>query len=721
MKTIIHIFNVSLIIVILNVSLYSDWIWQNPLPQGNELRSTYFLNSQTGFACGYGGTILKTTNGGTNWSILKSDVFKILFSVYFTDINTGYVSGESGIIFKTTNGGTNWFNLNSGTNENLFSLCFTSASTGYCVMRDSVLKTTDAGLNWTKQPVSSSLYSFSNIFFPAPDTGYCTGSGTPVFKTTNAGNNWFITNGPQALNMGLYFINSLTGFICGGTPFFGGTFYTTTNGGNNWYFHDSISPMTFYSICFTSQNNGFMSGSNGSDYSYILKTTNMGVNWGHLYLGVSGMTFHKIFFPDAANGFTVGSGGNIFRSTNNGSNWSSVTYGTSRALYSFACKDSLNGIAVGERATILLTTNSGEIWTSVYPPNYLENIRGIQYVGGDTVYAAGTIGKFYKSFNGGQNWNATTINTYNDNYGMLFINSQTGFLTGYASVSYYGYVWRTTNAGANWNYVYSGSSKTLKDIVLFGNIGYVIGDASQSSALLKTNNGGLNWSVLINWSNSEYNCMYFKNSMTGFVGGAVTSPSYRESILRTTDGGLNWIEVLTSPVFGKTYTLTFLDSNTGYAGSSGRIYKTTNGGSNWYVTDFYTSNLIYKIKFLNNNLGYCVGSWGTILRTTNGGCNIISSIPDCNSEIPGGFRLFKNFPNPFNASTKIKFRISENSFHSLKVYDVLGRLVTVLSEGIKQPGEYEIIFNASHLPGGIYLCIFENQNNFENIRMILIK
>ena len=73
-----------------------------------------------GYIVGTNGAILKTTNGGTHWTILSSGTTKWLESVCFTDANTGYTVGYDGIILKTTNGGTNWVALSSGTTDMIY-------------------------------------------------------------------------------------------------------------------------------------------------------------------------------------------------------------------------------------------------------------------------------------------------------------------------------------------------------------------------------------------------------------------------------------------------------------------------------------------------------------------------------------------------------------------------------------------------------------------------
>ncbi len=71
---------------------------------------------------------------------------------------------------------------------------------------------------------------------------------------------------------------------------------------------------------------------------------------------------------------------------------------------------------------------------------------------------------------------------------------------------------------------------------------------------------------------------------------------------------------------------------------------------------------------------------------------------------PGTYILRQNYPNPFNPTTNIEFRIANFGFVSLKVYDVLGRLVATLVNGERSPGSYEVQFNGSKLASGVYFC-----------------
>ena len=85
------------------------------------------------------------------------------------------------------------------------------------------------------------------------------------------------------------------------------------------------------------------------------------------------------------------------------------------------------------------------------------------------------------------------------------------------------------------------------------------------------------------------------------------------------------------------------------------------------------------------------------------------------------FKLEQNYPNPFNPSTKIKFQIPVSGFVNLKVYDVLGTEVATLVNEEKFAGSYEVQFNASEFPSGIYFYTLKAGDFIQTKKMILIK
>ena len=80
----------------------------------------------------------------------------------------------------------------------------------------------------------------------------------------------------------------------------------------------------------------------------------------------------------------------------------------------------------------------------------------------------------------------------------------------------------------------------------------------------------------------------------------------------------------------------------------------------------------------------------------------ITSVEDSLTNLPLGYYLSQNFPNPFNPSTKIKYSISQSSQVQIKVFDVLGNEIETLVNEDKPVGTYELTWNAVNLPSGVY-------------------
>ncbi|MBK8551286.1 MAG: T9SS type A sorting domain-containing protein [Ignavibacteria bacterium] len=127
-------------------------------------------------------------------------------------------------------------------------------------------------------------------------------------------------------------------------------------------------------------------------------------------------------------------------------------------------------------------------------------------------------------------------------------------------------------------------------------------------------------------------------------------------------------------------------------------------------------------KFFFNDAGYLFGTtyYNGVFRSTNSTLTSLSS--QVNSS-PEGFRLEQNYPNPFNPGTVIRYSIPENSFVTLKIYDVLGHEVATLVNENQNRGtyNYQLSIVNYQLSSGIYFYKLETDNFTETRRMILVK
>jgi uncharacterized protein len=99
----------------------------------------------------------------------------------------------------------------------------------------------------------------------------------------------------------------------------------------------------------------------------------------------------------------------------------------------------------------------------------------------------------------------------------------------------------------------------------------------------------------------------------------------------------------------------------------------------------------------------------------------VSSVRGDPGQTPVEFSLSQNYPNPFNPATEIKYSIGRSSYVTLKVYNMLGQVVADLVRQQQEPGNYNVQFDASKFPSGIYLCRIEAGSYFSSMKMVLLK
>ena len=156
-----------------------------------------------------------------------------------------------------------------------------------------------------------------------------------------------------------------------------------------------------------------------------------------------------------------------------------------------------------------------------------------------------------------------------------------------------------------------------------------------------------------------------------------------------------------------------------YAWGSSICYS-TDAGDTWIEEPNPVYPYLRAIDITPNHTGWAVGLNGTILKNSNLASNeIIDSTEIINS--PKNFSLYQNFPNPFNPGTIIKYQLPEFSKIQLTVYNVLGRKVKTLVNEERPAGLYEVEFDATNLPSGIYFYKIIAGRYSQTRKMIFLK
>jgi hypothetical protein len=115
------------------------------------------------------------------------------------------------------------------------------------------------------------------------------------------------------------------------------------------------------------------------------------------------------------------------------------------------------------------------------------------------------------------------------------------------------------------------------------------------------------------------------------------------------------------------------------------------------------------------------GIAGVLYKSNFDTTSVVSVEEIYRSNIPQEYLLTQNYPNPFNPSTKISWQSSVSSWQTLKIYDVLGNEVATLVYEYKPAGKYEVEWDASNYPSGVYFYQLNSGNYIETKKMILMK
>lgn len=361
--------------------------------------------------------------------------------------------------------------------------------------------------------------------------------------------------------------------------------------------------------------------------------------------------------------------------------------------------------------TIYKTTNAGINWTGISTGD-TNGASGLFFLDLNTGWVVGGRGKIVKTTNGGLSWFSQNSGVSSWLNSVYFVDVNMGIAVG--SKDSNRVLLKTTNGGGNWQVLIRNSQSRLYSVFMTGPQSiYCVGD---SGAVIYSSNGGTSWINHISGTTSTLRDVIFKNYGPFSIGWVAGKNGV---ILSTSNGGTNWINRSFNTV--NFYGIDFGSYDSGYVCGRGRIYKTVNGGLNWFqqTTPVPDSVNIKDVFCINSQIVWAAPFTGNLIYSTNGGGPI--GIEPISNEVPLGFSLAQNFPNPFNPNTKIQFSIPKSSFSKLTIFDVTGRVMAILVDEELKPGTYQVDWDASHRASGIYYYKLEADGFAETKKMVVLK
>jgi photosystem II stability/assembly factor-like uncharacterized protein len=376
-----------------------------------DLRDIWFISATQGFAAGANGTLLKTINGGTNWSkVSLTATTAVLNAIEFATPQTGWIVGAGGTIRVTRNGGLQWSAVTNPATGDLLGLSCVSGNDRLAAAVGAAgvtLRTTD-GQTWQAGGTGGSAATWRAIDWFNADHGWVVGSGGEVRLTTNGGYSW--SKGTSGLTTELYdveFQSPSIGWACGAS----GKLLKTTNGGASWSLVSTPAASTtlLYAVRFLDAQRGWLVGSKGT----ILRTTNGGSTWTAVPSPATNAVYWAMdWSADGRLGWVVGQSGVIIRTADGGTTWTKISSGITSLLYAVRMRGGL-GLAVGAGGAIMRTTDGGLTWTK-RTSGITTDLRAVDFTGPASVWAAGVGGRALRSNDGGATWSAVETGTTRD-------------------------------------------------------------------------------------------------------------------------------------------------------------------------------------------------------------------------------------------------------------------------------------------------------------------
>jgi len=415
--------------------------------------------------------------------------------------------------------------------------------------------------------------------------------------------------------------------------------------------------------------------------------------------------------------------------------WESVESPTNQFLRSVHFVDSLYGWAAGDSGTIIHTTNGGTDWLlqdsktdhKIVDIYFLNRNLGWASSWNTTNLPFGTV--LLITTDGGQSWTGEPYQ--DDNLFMttiLFLDSLNGWMGGkpHALV-------RTTNGGMSWEQAEIDTSLfaffPVLNITFYNSqYGYACGGAIDGAGVVwSTTNGGDNWFAIdpLDAPPDPINEVHTFDSLN-VIGVGGDREVFGVQVIRSTNGGEFW-EYEDIGMIGVGITLDFRTDNEAWSSLNAqqKFMLSLDSGATWIQIATPDSTTIIDVIFPDSLHGFAVGKQGAILIYTP---PIVDAVNEYDDVIPKSFELFQNYPNPFNPTTKIQYEVGSlptgqagNQFASLKIYDLLGKNVATLVNEEKPAGSYEVEFDASGLPSGIYIYRLTAGNFSSSKKLIVLK
>lgn len=737
------------------VSGGSQWFSLGPTNLAGRMLDIDFdpVTPTTIYAGAASGGIWKSTDSGLNWfalddelptlavggvAVLASDPNIIVIGTGEATNNIDRVGGVG--ILRSTDAGATWsttsFSLavNSGhgfhaVEANPFTDVLLAAAT------DGVFRSTDQGVTWARARNDTANYTDVQWVPGSSTTAYCVrnssgGSVGRVFKTVDGGVTWAGASAGLPSNtiwgktrLGLTAANSNYAYIVfehiGTNSYLG--LYRTTDGGTSWTARNTSDPgmggQLWYNLSLVVDPDNSERVIMGGTPAF--RSANGGTNFFQIATPVHVDHHAAAYRPGSPNNLFVGTDGGIWESTDDGSSW--IDRNTGLTTYQFY------DICVSQPDPLRAWGGTQDNGTD----RWVNSTIWLQGLGADgmvcnghptvaaTVYGEIQSGDHRKSTNSGASWFAingglggngawvtpTEIDPNNGNH-LYTATLEPG-------------IYRMTN-GSSWTLVNSASAGSFSISPVNGQLVWV----SSANSILYTTNDGASWNTAAPFGFTTLGATRVVAHPTDMNTVFVSFGSYGTvHVGRSTDLGATW-EDLTGDFPNQPINAMVIDPQNvdhWFVGTDVGVWVSVNDGVNWLPFEVgFPNAVVADLEIQNSGRKLRAGTHGRGMWEVDI-ASLATGVP------PGAVASARNLmfdppsPNPLTNETVLRYAARSTAPVSLSIYDVQGRLVSVLAEHAADGIIRQLRWQTEDVPAGVYLALLRSGGEEKSQKLYVVK
>lgn len=415
--------------------------------------------------------------------------------------------------------------------------------------------------------------------------------------------------------------------------------------------------------------------------------------WNSVEIGIKNKLTDVYFINDTL-GFCIGDSSILFFTENSGKTWHLKHLDDTKRRLNEISFFNETGFIVGDGA-IYRTTDKGIDWLPVVVDS-LANFAGLDFYAPNKIWVYGGInnlenrGVIYESVNLGETWYKKFDTEQHFTlkgkriHAVKLISETNALILCTGSIDPLGptYIYRTTNNGIDWNY-YS------------ENIHYTWGLSSIDTDTLWSWGIGLELSVDSGetWSSNEFLFIKEDGSLENFTAETIIdleiSENSRVNFLQAKDDQYSVLINKENPLV-------------------------------WERIDIPTTTRLTSMYFIDCDNIWCTSLSGSLITNSK----IISSVKDYSDlDINSNFIVLGNYPNPFNATTRIKYHVKNSTSLTLSLYDLAGQRINIFRNNYHSAGDYhhDIDSHRMNLSSGVYIYSLTDSHIMYSRKILLIK